>query len=225
MNGSHYKEVFFFKAVAYVLGPGKTQNVSKEEIYLIRDVTVRINASCSNILQWRWSIFDIISFSFVLTTFFFFHFLQQTDIDSLLVNFRIEATYLKENFNIQWVSETGMVENIEQITEEYKQARGLLVRWNTLAFLILPLCWRSELGSLTSSNVLQYNHCLYVSQPLRICILGPPAVGKSTIAERICKHYKLHHVKLKETITETLENLVSGVQQQECIHNYQSMFI
>lgn len=69
------------------------------------------------------------------------------------------------------------------------------------------------------------NTFLYVSQPLRICILGPPAVGKSTIAERICKHYKLHHVKLKETITETLENLVSVVQHPEFIHNHQSMFI
>ncbi|XP_018981843.1 adenylate kinase 7 isoform X1 [Cyprinus carpio] len=128
------------KAVTLVLGPGKTQNVSKEEIYLTRD-------------------------------------LMQTDIDSLLVNLCIEATYLKENFNIQWVSETGMVENIEQITEEYKQTRGLL--------------------------------------PLRICILGPPAVGKSTIAERICKHYKLHHVKLKETITETLENLESCVGMED----------
>ncbi|XP_043118384.1 adenylate kinase 7 [Puntigrus tetrazona] len=128
------------KAVTSVLGSGKTQNVSKEEIYLIRDLT-------------------------------------QTDIDSLLVNLRIEATYLKENFNIQWVSETGVVENIEQITEEYKQTRGLL--------------------------------------PLRICILGPPAVGKSTIAERTCKHYKLHHVKLKETITETLENLESSVRVED----------
>ncbi|KAG1972890.1 adenylate kinase 7 isoform X3 [Pimephales promelas] len=128
------------KAITLVLGPGKTRNVSKEEIYLIRELT-------------------------------------QTDIDSLFVNLRIEALYLKENFNIQWVSEYGMVENIEQITEEYKQTRRLL--------------------------------------PLRICILGPPAVGKSTIAERICKHYKLHHVKLKETITETLNNLESCIQMED----------
>ncbi|XP_067311794.1 adenylate kinase 7 [Pseudorasbora parva] len=127
-------------AITLVLGPGKTQNVSKEEIYLIRELT-------------------------------------QTDIDSLLVNLRIEAPYLKENFNIQWVSEDGLVENIERITEEYKQTRGL--------------------------------------RPLRICILGPPAVGKSTIAEMICKHYRLHHVKLKETITETLDNLESCVNTED----------
>ncbi|KAB5562609.1 hypothetical protein PHYPO_G00019870, partial [Pangasianodon hypophthalmus] len=52
-------------------------------------------------------------------------------------------------------------------------------------------------------------------QPVHICVLGPPAVGKSTIAEKICKHYKLHHVKLKETITETLMNLESCVRVGE----------
>ncbi|XP_051578141.1 adenylate kinase 7 [Myxocyprinus asiaticus] len=134
------------KAIALVLGPGKTQKVSKEEIYLVRDLT-------------------------------------QTDIDSLFVNLRIEATYVKENFNVQWVSETGMVENIEQIAEKFKQTRGL--------------------------------------SPIRICILGPPAVGKSTVAEKICKHYKLHHIKLKETITETLDNLESLVSKED-VENDQS---
>lgn len=45
-------------------------------------------------------------------------------------------------------------------------------------------------------------------QPIRICVLGPPAVGKSTVCEHISKHYKLHHIKLKETITQTLAQLV-----------------
>ncbi|KAK1793143.1 hypothetical protein P4O66_011555 [Electrophorus voltai] len=95
---------------------------------------------------------------------------RQAQIDSLFVNLRMEAVFLKENFNISWVSETGMVENIRRVTEEYKLTRGLL--------------------------------------PVRICVLGPPAVGKSTVAEKICKHYKLHHVKLNDTITETLAYLV-----------------
>uniref|UniRef100_A0A8B9RDE8 Nucleoside-diphosphate kinase n=1 Tax=Astyanax mexicanus TaxID=7994 RepID=A0A8B9RDE8_ASTMX len=100
--------------------------------------------------------------------------LTQADIDSLFVSLRMEAAFLKENFNMRWISETGIVENIERVTEEYKLSRGLL--------------------------------------PVRICLLGPPAVGKSTVAEKICKHYKLHHVRLKETIAETLE---AGIYQDE----------
>uniref|UniRef100_A0A8C7H7V0 Adenylate kinase 7b n=1 Tax=Oncorhynchus kisutch TaxID=8019 RepID=A0A8C7H7V0_ONCKI len=92
--------------------------------------------------------------------------LRQMDIDALFVNLRIEAVYLKESFNIHWVCESGLIDNIDRVVEEYKQTRGLL--------------------------------------PIRVCIMGPPAVGKSTVAERICKHYKLHHIRLKETITETL---------------------
>nr|XP_055029242.1 adenylate kinase 7 [Misgurnus anguillicaudatus] len=128
------------KAISSALGTGKTQKVTKGEIFLEPD-------------------------------------LAQTDIDSLFVNLQIEAPYLKENFHIQWVSEAGMIENMEQITQEYKQNRGLL--------------------------------------PIRICVLGPPAVGKSTVAEIICKHYRLHHIKLKDTITETLDNLESSVQIED----------
>uniref|UniRef100_A0A8C8M8W4 Nucleoside-diphosphate kinase n=1 Tax=Oncorhynchus tshawytscha TaxID=74940 RepID=A0A8C8M8W4_ONCTS len=94
---------------------------------------------------------------------------DQMDIDALFVNLRIEAVYLKESFNIHWVCESGLIDNIDRVVEEYKQTRGLL--------------------------------------PIRVCIMGPPAVGKSTVAERICKHYKLHHIRLKETITETLAHL------------------
>ncbi|KAM3836173.1 adenylate kinase 7-like, partial [Diretmus argenteus] len=43
--------------------------------------------------------------------------------------------------------------------------------------------------------------------PLRLCILGPPAAGKSTVADQLCKHYKLHHIRLKETISETIAQL------------------
>lgn len=82
------------------------------------------------------------------------------------------------------------------------------------------LCWAFWVNLKFHST----STCVCVSQPLRICILGPPAVGKSTIAERICKHYKLHHVKLKETITETLDNLVSVIQHTAFIQKNQSMF-
>lgn len=40
----------------------------------------------------------------------------------------MEAVYLKENFRISWVSETGIIENMERLVEEYKLTRDLLVR-------------------------------------------------------------------------------------------------
>ncbi|XP_023392392.1 adenylate kinase 7 [Pteropus vampyrus] len=95
--------------------------------------------------------------------------LTQESIDHLLVNLRMEALFVKENFNIRWVAQTGFVENINSILKEYKQSRGLL--------------------------------------PIKICILGPPAVGKSSIAEVLSKYYKLHHIKLKDVISEAIAKL------------------
>uniref|UniRef100_UPI00358FD79E adenylate kinase 7-like n=1 Tax=Myxine glutinosa TaxID=7769 RepID=UPI00358FD79E len=43
--------------------------------------------------------------------------------------------------------------------------------------------------------------------PLRLCVLGPPAVGKTTVVQKLCQHYKLHHIKLKEAIGEGLKKL------------------
>ncbi|XP_022361119.1 adenylate kinase 7 isoform X3 [Enhydra lutris kenyoni] len=94
---------------------------------------------------------------------------KQECLDHLLVNLRMEALFVKENFNIRWVAQTGFVENINNILKEYKQSRGLL--------------------------------------PIKICILGPPAVGKSSIAEALAKHYKLHHIKLKDVISEAIAKL------------------
>ncbi|KAI1895313.1 hypothetical protein AGOR_G00105010 [Albula goreensis] len=128
------------KVISHAVGPGKIQNVPKEDAFLSRD-------------------------------------LKQTDIDSLFVNLQMEAVILKETFNLHWVSESGIVENIDRVVEEYKQSRGLL--------------------------------------PIRICILGPPAVGKSTVAEKICKHYKLHHIKVKDAIAESIAHLESLVQMDD----------
>ena len=38
-------------------------------------------------------------------------------------------------------------------------------------------------------------------------IIGPPGVGKSSIAKQLCSHYKLHHVHLKQVIDEAMEEL------------------
>ncbi|NXR61579.1 KAD7 kinase, partial [Rhadina sibilatrix] len=52
--------------------------------------------------------------------------LTQMQLDMLFVNLRMEPFYLKENFNIKWVAEEGLIENIAQVVAEYKQTRGLL---------------------------------------------------------------------------------------------------
>ncbi|NXE27443.1 KAD7 kinase, partial [Ardeotis kori] len=103
--------------------------------------------------------------------------LTQMHLEMLLVNLRMESVFLKETFNIKWVAQAGLVENIEQIVKEYKQSRGLL--------------------------------------PLKVCIHGPPGVGKSTIAEELCKHYKLHHIKTNDVISETIANLEKVVAPKE----------
>uniref|UniRef100_A0A665TAB8 Adenylate kinase 7b n=1 Tax=Echeneis naucrates TaxID=173247 RepID=A0A665TAB8_ECHNA len=87
------------------------------------------------------------------------------EIDSLLVNLCMEGVYLKGLFTINWVCESGLVDNIGLVVEEYRQTRGFL--------------------------------------PIRLCVLGPPAVGKSIVSKQICEHYKLPHITLKET-----ENIV-----------------
>lgn len=40
--------------------------------------------------------------------------------------------------------------------------------------------------------------------PIHVCILGPPAVGKSFIVTQLCQHYKLHHIKIADTIKEAI---------------------
>ncbi|XP_071327324.1 adenylate kinase 7 isoform X2 [Trachinotus anak] len=101
--------------------------------------------------------------------------LSTMEIDSMLVNLRMEGVYLKELFSINWLCESGLVDNIELVVEEYRRTRGLL--------------------------------------PIRLCVLGPPAVGKSTVSKQICEHYKLHHITLKETISETIRRLEDTVKK------------
>ncbi|XP_019744395.1 adenylate kinase 7 isoform X2 [Hippocampus comes] len=43
--------------------------------------------------------------------------------------------------------------------------------------------------------------------PIRMCVLGPPAVGKTRVSQQICDHYMLHHIRLNDTVSETILNL------------------
>ncbi|XP_036927881.1 adenylate kinase 7 [Acanthopagrus latus] len=99
------------------------------------------------------------------------------EIDSLLVNLRMEGVHLKTPFPVNWSCESGLVENMALVVEEYRQTRGLL--------------------------------------PLRLCVLGPPAVGKSTVCKQICEHYGLHHITLIDTIAETIAQLEKTAQNAD----------
>ncbi|KAK5903275.1 hypothetical protein CgunFtcFv8_007071 [Champsocephalus gunnari] len=74
-----------------------------------------------------------------------------------------------EYLNISLRLDTGMVENMANIVEEYQNTRKLL--------------------------------------PIRICVVGPPAVGKTTVSEKLCNHYKIHHIRIKEVIEEKITQL------------------
>jgi len=55
------------------------------------------------------------------------YFVQQDQFDMLLVNLRMDSTFVKESMNIKWVSETGIVENMAAVVKDFKETRGLLV--------------------------------------------------------------------------------------------------
>ncbi|KAF8563359.1 hypothetical protein P879_09063, partial [Paragonimus westermani] len=92
--------------------------------------------------------------------------LTQNHIDQLLINLRMEPSFLKEHARLRWHCEVGLVEDINSITKEFKLARQLI--------------------------------------PIRLCIQGPPASGKTTLAKRLCEYYKLHHLHIKGVIEESL---------------------
>lgn len=54
--------------------------------------------------------------------------------------------------------------------------------------------------------------------PIKICVLGPPASGKTTIARQLAEEYRLHHLQIKDVIEDTkneLEQLVKRSEQDQ----------
>ncbi|XP_026196850.1 adenylate kinase 7-like [Anabas testudineus] len=105
---------------------------------------------------------------------------QPQELECLSINLRLDAFIIKDSLNLHWTSEAGIVENIENIVEEYKDTRQLL--------------------------------------PIRICLVGPPAVGKTTVAEKLCSHYRINHIKIKEVIEEKITQLKAIVNGGEPEH-------
>ncbi|XP_042358935.1 LOW QUALITY PROTEIN: adenylate kinase 7-like [Plectropomus leopardus] len=87
------------------------------------------------------------------------------------------------------------------------------------AFIIkdsFSLRWTSEAGMVENmaSIVEEYKDTRQLL-PIRICLVGPPAVGKSTVAEKLCGHYQIHHIKIKEVIEEKIAQLKEIVNESD----------
>ncbi|XP_067273421.1 adenylate kinase 7a [Pseudorasbora parva] len=95
--------------------------------------------------------------------------ITNTDLLYLSVHLQTESVFLKDKLNLCMDYESGIVDNISRVVEEYKQTRQLL--------------------------------------PIKICLLGPPAVGKSSVAAKLCRYYTLHHIIVNEAISDKVRQL------------------
>lgn len=152
------------RCISYYLGTGKIRKIAKEDYDYMRQV-VSSKVGPGKV--------DHISKEDALLI----KDLKQSEFDSLLVNLRMEAMFVKESMSVRWVAETGLVDSIEKIIKEFKTTRGL--------------------------------------QPMRACILGPPASGKTSLVAKVCENYKLHHIKIQDVIDEAMQRLEQSAARLE----------
>nr|XP_018670747.1 adenylate kinase 7 isoform X2 [Ciona intestinalis] len=122
-------------------------------------------------------------------------------------------------------SGTGKVEHISKedalLIKDLKQSEfdSLLVNLHMEAMFVkesMSVRWVAETGMVDAIDriIKEYKETRGLL-PMRACILGPPASGKSTIAAAVCKQYKLHHITIKDVIDETLERLEQSAARLE----------
>ena len=79
-----------------------------------------------------------------------------------------------------------------------------ICRANIAFFLTIQCHWyHCCTGKFAESLIFQF-----AFQPLRACIIGPPASGKTLVIKQLCEHYKLHHIKIQDVIDEAVDKLV-----------------
>ena len=79
----------------------------------------------------------------------------------------------------------------------------------------LKIKWVSEAGIIDNISLI-VNEFKLIRQllPLQICILGPPCSGKTTVADRLAKHFKIHHITIAKVISEQIELLEKLVSRE-----------
>ena len=72
----------------------------------------------------------------------------------------------------------------------------------------LAFQWVCETGLVENirSVVSQFKHKRHLF-PLKLCMLGPPASGKTLIARQLATYYKIHHITVEEVITKQIDIL------------------
>jgi hypothetical protein len=58
----------------------------------------------------------------------------------ITLDLRMDAGFIKENMQIKWISETGIVENVQKVIKEYKLSRNLIV--NQITCFITNSCFK-----------------------------------------------------------------------------------
>ena len=68
--------------------------------------------------------------------------------------------------------------------------------------------WVCETGLVENIKLIvsQFKHKRHLL-PLKLCIFGPPASGKTLIAKQLAIHYKIHHITVQEVIDRQIEVL------------------
>eukprot|EP01062_Namystynia_karyoxenos_P058355 TRINITY_DN49916_c0_g1_i1.p1 TRINITY_DN49916_c0_g1~~TRINITY_DN49916_c0_g1_i1.p1 ORF type:complete len:909 (+),score=488.48 TRINITY_DN49916_c0_g1_i1:96-2729(+) len=103
-------------------------------------------------------------------------FVLYENVEHFIINLKLEPDgKMGDLLGDEWKCQSGLVENIGLVVNEYKQARGVT--------------------------------------PLRVCILGPPASGKSHYSRVLAKKYKLPHVTILDVIQD-YENQCHELQEE-----------
>jgi len=99
--------------------------------------------------------------------------ITQQQYDLLTTDLRLETGWIKEA-GIELKYESGLIENISSLIQEYKDSRGL---------------W-----------------------PIKIILHGPPASGKSILAQKLAAEYKIHNLEPTQVVQDAMANLEKRLQ-------------
>lgn len=98
------------KAISDALGTGRVKYVPQEDIYLNRELTVK---NLKRFLQVGYKHSKFSS--------------QTFQADQILLDLNIESKFCKENFDIEWMAEEGFPSIIQELVQEYREDRNLVV--------------------------------------------------------------------------------------------------